>query len=103
METSRVSSGSTVAGWLAGRRRSETSKARMSAIRAWEREHGRGIDQERYASEVMPIVRDMTVPALMSASGLSQHYCWQARAGRKRLHPMHWDGVLNAPRPGPSG
>lgn len=38
----------------------------------------------------------MTVPDLVALTGLSQHYCWQVRAGGKRLHPMHWQGVLDA-------
>jgi hypothetical protein len=71
-----------------------TSRERMRAIRAWEREHGKGFDTERYASEIVPTIQALTVPALMAKTGLSQHYCWQVRAGRKRLHPMHWDAIV---------
>jgi RNA polymerase sigma factor (sigma-70 family) len=41
------------------------------------------------------VPRPITGPALMAATGLTQRYCWQVRAGRKLHHPMHWDAVLN--------
>jgi hypothetical protein len=69
------------------------SRLRMRAIRAWERDHGKDFDAERYAAEIVPLLQTLTVPALMAKTGLSQHYCWQVRSGRKRLHPMHWDGI----------
>ena len=31
-------------------------------------------------------------------TGLSRHYCWKARAGKKLLHPMHWHTVLDLAR-----
>jgi CRISPR-associated endonuclease Cas1 len=70
-----------------------TSRSRMLAIRSWEREHGKVIDSQRYEAVILPSIRTLTVPALMAATSLSQHYCWQVRTGRKRLHPMHWDAV----------
>ncbi len=62
--------------------------------RAWEREHGKVADQERYESEILPAIQRLTVPALMAITGLSQHRCWQVRTGRKRAHAMHWEGVV---------
>jgi hypothetical protein len=44
---------------------------------------------------VIPIITVMTVPELVHVTGLSRHYCWQVRAGRKRLHPMHWSRVVD--------
>jgi hypothetical protein len=70
------------------------SRERMQEIRAWEREHGKGFDEERYAAEILPAIQAITVPALVARTGLSQHYCWQVRAAKKRLHPMHWNAVL---------
>lgn len=72
----------------------ETSRTRMRGIRAWEREHGKGVDRERYEVEVLPAISALSVPALRAATGLSQHYCWRVRQGSKRLHPMHWNAVL---------
>jgi hypothetical protein len=69
-------------------------KERMLAVRAWERLNGKVHDWDRYEAEVVPIINGMTVPELVQVTGLSRHYCWQARAGRKRLHPMHWSAVI---------
>jgi hypothetical protein len=69
------------------------SRERMRAIRGWEREHGKTFDAERYETEILPAIQALTVPALMAKTGLSQHYCWQVRSGRKRLHSMHWETV----------
>jgi hypothetical protein len=66
----------------------------MLAIRAWEREKGKVHDWDRYESEVGPLIAVMTVPELVHLTGLSRHYCWQVRAGKKRLHPMHWTRVI---------
>ncbi len=65
----------------------------MAAIRAWEREHGKVSDSARYESEILPAIQTLTVPELMAKTGLSQHYCWQVRSGRKCLHAMHWDSL----------
>jgi hypothetical protein len=60
---------------------------------AWEREHGKGFDVVRYEAEIMPAIGALTVPALVAKTGLSTHYCWQVRSGRKRMHPMNWAAV----------
>lgn len=57
-------------------KRAETSWDRMLAIRAWEREHGSGFDHVRYEAEILPALKELTVPMIMAATGLSQHYCW---------------------------
>lgn len=75
-------------------RLSATSKERMLAIRAWERINGRSHDWDRYRTEIVPLLTSMTVPELMDVTGLSQHFCWQVRAGKKRLHPMHWARIV---------
>jgi hypothetical protein len=74
----------------------ETSRARMLAIRSWEREQGRVVDRQRYEKQVFPAIQQMTVPALTALTGLSQHHLWQVRTGWRRLHAMHWDAVLRA-------
>ena len=66
----------------------------MLAIRAWERLNGKVPDWDRYVADVIPVITAMTVPELVHVTGLSLHYCWQVRMGKKRLHPMHWSGVI---------
>lgn len=79
----------------AKQKRAASSKERMLAVRAWERLHGKVHDWDRYEVEVIPAVEAMTVPELVHMTGLSRHYCWQVREGKKRLHPMHWTRVMD--------
>ena len=51
--------------------------------------------REKYERDILPAIKRLTVPNLMAATGLSQHYCWQVRSERKRLHPMHWGRVVS--------
>ena len=76
----------------ARRKRAETSRATSSAMRAWEREHGKG-DPRIYEREVLPRIQEMTVPELMKLTGLSQFHCWKVRKGERRLHARHWAAV----------
>jgi CRISPR-associated endonuclease Cas1 len=76
-------------------KRAASSKERMLAVRAWERLNGKVHDWDRYEVEVIPVVEAMTVPELVHVTGLSRHYCWQVRSGKKRLHPMHWSRVMD--------
>lgn len=48
----------------------------MRAIRAWERQHGKVVDPARNEAAILPAIRRLTVPELMAATGLTQHYCW---------------------------
>jgi hypothetical protein len=66
----------------------------MLAVRAWERLNGKVHDWDQYEAEVIPVIQVMTVPELVHVTGLSRHYCWQVRAGKKRLHPMHWTPLI---------
>jgi hypothetical protein len=75
-------------------KRIASSRDQMLAIRAWERENGMVHDLDRYEAEVVPMIAVMTVPELVHLTGLSRHYCWQVRVGKKRLHPMHWSAVI---------
>jgi CRISPR-associated endonuclease Cas1 len=79
----------------AKQKRAASSKDRMLAIRAWERLNGKVHDWDRYETDVIPVIEAMTVPELVHLTGLSRHYCWQVRAGKKRLHPMHWSRVID--------
>jgi hypothetical protein len=71
------------------------SRSTSLAMRAWERKHGRG-DRGLYDREVVPRIQQMTVPQLMTVTGLSQFHCWKVRKGERRLHARHWEAVLLA-------
>jgi CRISPR-associated endonuclease Cas1 len=76
----------------------EKSRSTSLAMRAWEREHGKG-EPEVYEREVLPKIQQLTVPQLMKLTGLSQFHCWKVRKGERRLHARHWDAVMEAPQP----
>ena len=78
----------------AKQKRAGSSRDRMLAVRAWERLNGKVHDWDRYEAQVIPVIKVMTVPELVHVTGLSRHYCWQVRDGKKRLHPMHWGRVI---------
>jgi CRISPR-associated endonuclease Cas1 len=72
----------------------ERSRSTSLAMRAWEREHGRG-NPEVYEREILPQVQRMTVPQLMKLTGLSQFHCWKVRKGDRRLHARHWEAIVS--------
>jgi hypothetical protein len=74
----------------------EKSRSTSLAMRQWEREHGRG-DPEVYDREILPQIQAMSVPQLMSLTGLSHFHCWKVRKGERRLHARHWGRILCAP------
>jgi hypothetical protein len=70
----------------------EKSRSTSLAMRAWEREHGRG-DPGLYEKEVLPQIQGMSVPELIKLTGLNQFHCWKVRKGERRLHARHWDAL----------
>jgi hypothetical protein len=78
-------------------KRAAKSKSTSTAMRAWEREHGRG-DPVVYDSEVVPQLAGMSVPQLASLTGLSRFHCGKVKRGERRLHARHWDQVMAATR-----
>jgi CRISP-associated protein Cas1 len=72
-------------------KRAEKSRQTSLAIRAWEREHGRASDRTRYAREILPIIRAMSVAELAPSTGLSKFYCRQVQHGERVLHEIHWE------------
>ena len=79
-------------------KKQEQSRSTSLAMRAWDREHGRG-DLELHDREVMPRIQQMTVPQLMKLTGLSQFHCWKVRKGERRLHARHWAIILDGSSP----
>ena len=65
------------------------------AARAWEREHGLPKDPTVYDREVLPRIQTLSVRRLATFNGLSEHYQWQARKGRKRLHARFWELIMS--------
>jgi hypothetical protein len=59
----------------------EKSRSTSLAMRAWERERGKG-DPRIYEREVLPRIQEMTVPELMKLTGLSQFHLLEGAEGR---------------------
>ncbi len=74
---------------------SATASRRDGERRAWDREHRGKIDPGRYERVVRPVIEKMGTAELARRTGLTKHYCWQVRKGAKRLHPRHWQAVLD--------
>jgi hypothetical protein len=43
-------------------------------MRAWEREHGSSLEGFAYETDVLPRIRELTVPRLVALTGLSQYH-----------------------------
>jgi CRISPR-associated endonuclease Cas1 len=64
--------------------------AHQRAVHAWK---GEAPDPAVFAAEILPGLRQRTVPDMVTATGLSQHYCSLIRLGKKVPHPRHWDAL----------
>jgi CRISPR associated protein Cas1 len=76
-------------------RRAAKARERMLEARRWERLNGSAFDVERYEREVMPIILSLTPSALARITGLSANHGTQVRQGVRRLHPMHWQALID--------
>jgi hypothetical protein len=77
------------------KRRAVTARERMLEARRWERLNGSGFDVDRYEREVMPIILSLTPSALARITGLSANHGTQVRQRVRRLHPMHWQALID--------
>jgi hypothetical protein len=73
--------------------RGRKNAAHQRAVRDWA---GERPDPAIFTSEILPGLRQRSVPDLMAATGLSQYYCSLTRLGKKVPHPRHWDVLRNA-------
>jgi hypothetical protein len=63
---------------------------RRHAALAWEKENPGPHDVNLFRREIVPALRDATLPQMMRATGLSSGYCWRIRKGERVPHPMYW-------------
>jgi hypothetical protein len=59
-------------------------------VSAWA---GEKRDPEEFRSEILPGLRRVLIPDLMTATGLGQHYCSLIRLGKRVPHPRHWTAL----------
>jgi len=74
-------------GGRAAELRAAKNAAHQAAVNAWT---GERPDPAVFTQEILPVVRQQSIPDLMAATGLGQHYCSLIRLGKKVPHPRHW-------------
>jgi hypothetical protein len=75
----------------ASARQAEEQRRSAAALKKWNPSKKPGWLTETVCREkIQPRLAGITVPAIASASGLSQPYAAEIRAGRQRPHPRHW-------------
>jgi hypothetical protein len=71
---------------------STSMKQRKQEQREWNREHAdEHPDPEVFKQDILPRLQDVSLSALMQATGLSRPYCAAVRSGKKTPHPRHWE------------
>ena len=68
--------------------RGQKNAAHQRAVREWE---GERPDPAVFLTRSCPDCARIPIPALVAATGLSEHYCSLIRLGKKVPHPRHWD------------
>jgi hypothetical protein len=86
-------------GGRAAQIRGTKNAAHQRAVRDWTGEHP---DPTVFTREILPGLRRHSVPELMVATGLSEHYCSLIRLGKTVPHPRHWETLRALPSSGSS-
>jgi CRISPR-associated endonuclease Cas1 len=76
--------------------RGAKNAAHQRAIRDWT---GETADPETFRTTILPELRQRSVPELMAATGLGQHYCSLIRLGKRIPHSRHWAALQQVRAP----
>jgi len=76
-----------------GRQRGQRNAEVLRENAAWEREQLQVADPDAFAREIGPKVSEMSLAAMMRATGLSRPYCSMIRRGVRVPHPRHWEAL----------
>lgn len=77
-----------------GHHRAQTQRERAAAREAWDREHdGETPDAERFRSDILPRLQNVSLSAMMRTTRLSLRYCSEIRRGIRVPHPMYWEAL----------
>jgi hypothetical protein len=82
-------------GGRAAQIRGTKNAAHQRAVREWD---GELPDPGVFTREILPGLRDQSIPDLVAATGLSSHYCSMIRLGKRVPHPRHWPAFAQAIR-----
>jgi CRISP-associated protein Cas1 len=72
-------------------RRVATNGERRRQALAWEQDNPGPHDPSVFTVEILPGLRNATLPQMMKVSGLTSGYCWRIRRGERVPHPMYWE------------
>jgi hypothetical protein len=68
-------------------------RKRKQTAKEWERANPGPHDREDFVRDVLPGLSNVTLPAMMKATGLSSRYCFQIKRGERVPHAMYWDAL----------
>lgn len=77
-------------GGNAAKLRGEKNRSHQFAVRAWA---GETPDPERFAVEILPGLREIPIPTIAAAAGISPHYASLIRLGKRVPHARHWEAL----------
>jgi len=93
LQARRVAGNDPAHGGEAGRQRGQRNAETLRANLAWEREQLQVPDAAVFATEIKPKLDQMSLAAMMRATGLSRPYCSMIRCGVRVPHPRHWEAL----------
>jgi len=96
LQARRVAGDDPAHGGQAGRQRGERNAETLRANLAWERKQLQVSDPGTFVSEIGPKLSEMSLAAMMRATGLSRPYCSMIKRGVRIPHPRHWEALRGA-------
>jgi CRISPR-associated endonuclease Cas1 len=72
-------------------KRAETRRRHVAAQKAWlPSNQPTWLAEESYRRKIQPRLREVTVPTIRTALGISNGYATNIRSGKREPHPRHW-------------
>jgi hypothetical protein len=82
-------------GGESGRQCGQTNAQHQQAIVAWQSPEHDGDAELDFQRDIWPKLQQVSLKALMQATGLSLRYCWLIRRGERTPHPRHWAALAS--------
>jgi CRISPR-associated endonuclease Cas1 len=79
--------------------RAASNVERKRDAREWDERYGKLTDLSAFQREILPLIQDVPLSRLQSATGLSLRYVSLIRRGEKTPHPRHWASFAAAGQP----
>src|SRR5260370_32350367 len=80
--------------------RSATQRRQAAALKAWNPSNKpKWLDEQFYREKIIPRLKTITVPKIVSILSVSEPYATNIRAGRTIPHPRHWLALANLAQP----